>query len=34
VYNKTDIEDLELLNTFENITAFDVIPRQKPLKNF
>ncbi len=31
VYNKTDIEDLELLNTFENITAFDVIPRQNQL---
>ena len=31
VYNKTTIEDLELLNTFENITAFDVIPRQNQL---
>lgn len=31
VYNKTNIEDLELLNTFKNITAFDVIPRQNQL---
>ena len=31
VYNKTTIGDLELLNTFENITAFDVIPRQNQL---
>jgi len=26
VYDKSDIENLILLNTFENITAFDVIP--------
>ncbi len=26
VYNKTAIENLELLNTFENINAYDVIP--------
>ena len=26
VYNKTDVKNLELLNTFKNITAFDVIP--------
>ena len=31
VYNKTNIEELELLNTFKNITAFDVIPRQNQL---
>ena len=31
VYNKTKIEDLELLNTFKNITAFDVIPMQNKL---
>ncbi len=31
VYNKTVIEDLELLNTFKNITAFDVIPMENNL---
>lgn len=31
VYNKTDVENLELLNTFENINAFDVIPMDSHL---
>lgn len=31
VYNKSDIKNLELLNTFKNITAFDVIPMENNL---
>ena len=31
VYNKANIEELELLNTFKDITAYDVIPMENNL---
>jgi len=31
VYNKSNVEELELLNTFENINTFDVIPLESHL---
>ena len=31
VYDKTDVENLQLLNSFENVNAFDVIPTSNQL---